>query len=182
MIHGHGDDLYKYKNVEMNFSTNIFNHFDHSRLFAYLSEKLPLITSYPEPAPASLERTIARQTGVEADCIMVTNGATEAIYLIAQCFSGKTQHILQPTFAEYGDACSMYGSRIHTLSKITPSDRFGNDDTVWFCNPNNPTGTVTDHDVVSAVISNNPDTLFIIDQSYSHYTLKRTLQPRKKGG
>ena len=47
MIHGHGDDLYKYKNVEMNFSTNIFNHFDHSRLFAYLSEKLPLITSYP---------------------------------------------------------------------------------------------------------------------------------------
>ena len=180
MIHGHGDDLYKYKNVEMNFSTNIFNHFDHSRLFAYLSEKLPLITSYPEPAPASLERTIARQTGVEADCIMVTNGATEAIYLIAQCFSGKTQHILQPTFAEYGDACSMYGSRIHTLSKITPSDRFGNDDTVWFCNPNNPTGTVTDHDVVSAVISNNPDTLFIIDQSYSHYTLKRTLQPRER--
>ena len=50
---------------------------------------------------------------------------------------------------------------------------------MWFCNPNNPTGTVTDHDVVSAVISNNPDTLFIIDQSYSHYTLKRTLQPRE---
>ena len=39
MIQGHGDDLYRYGNrVAINFSTNIFNHFDHSLLFSFLSK------------------------------------------------------------------------------------------------------------------------------------------------
>lgn len=85
MIQGHGDDLYRYGNrVEINFSTNIFNHFDHSPLFDFLARKLHLITSYPEPEPTTLEQAIARQNGVSPDSIMVTNGATEAIYLMAQ--------------------------------------------------------------------------------------------------
>ena len=32
MIYGHGDDLFKYNNVEINFSTNIFNPEDYHQL------------------------------------------------------------------------------------------------------------------------------------------------------
>lgn len=178
MIQGHGDDLYRYGNrVAINFSTNIFNHFDHSPLFSFLSKKLPIITSYPEPSPASLEQAIARQTNVAPANIMVTNGATEAIYLIAQCFASRSHLILQPTFAEYADACRIHSAAPQDILVLTPGDRFGSNDALWLCNPNNPTGTVVPYSDLHAVIAANPHTLFIIDQSYSNYALKPTLSP-----
>ena len=45
MIEGHGDDIYRYDElVKMNFSSNIFQHADHSALKAHLAETiLPLV-------------------------------------------------------------------------------------------------------------------------------------------
>lgn len=176
MIYGHGDDLFKYNNVEINFSTNIFNHFSHSRLFSFLASNLKTITSYPEPTPISLEKAIAERLGIESDCIMVTNGATEAIYLIAQSLSDKVAYIMQPTFAEYADACIMYGCETRSISTLEDIGSLGNEDAVWLCNPNNPTGSAMDYDLLYNIIRRNPQTVFIIDQSYSAYTMKRTLR------
>ena len=176
MIHGHGDDLYKYDNVEINFSTNIYNHFDHSPLFKALAGKLPTITSYPEPAPERLEHAIAAQLGVGSNNVMAANGATEAIYLIALCFKEKRHHIVQPTFSEYADACRIYRCETEYITHINPTDGFGDNDAVWLCSPNNPTGQVTQHDPLASIIKNNPATLFIVDQSYSAYTTEKTLQ------
>lgn len=179
MIQGHGDDLYRYGNrVEINFSTNIFNHFDHSPLFDFLARKLHLITSYPEPEPTTLEQAIARQNGVSPDSIMVTNGATEAIYLMAQCFADRVSFIVQPTFAEYADACRMHGNTPPTdITTPTSADTLGSNTALWLCNPNNPTGNVVPHNELLDTIARNPHTLFIIDQSYARYTLKPTLTP-----
>ena len=175
MIHGHGDDLYRYKDmVAVNFSTNIFNHFDHSKLFGFLATRLPSITSYPEPTPVSLERAFAEHLGVGAENVMATNGATEAIYIMAQCFRNRTAYIVQPTFAEYADACHMYGCDIVNITSINGSC-WGNNNMVWLCNPNNPTGSTTSHDELLNVITKYPKTVFIIDQSYSAYTTERTL-------
>lgn len=175
MIYGHGDDLFKYNNVEINFSTNIFNHFSHSGLFAFLGSSMESITSYPEPAPISLEKAIAARLGIGTDCIMATNGATEAIYLIAQSLKDRVAHILQPTFAEYADACQMYGLETRSISSLYDIGSLGNGDAVWLCNPNNPTGSGVDYDWLYDMIRRNPHTVFIIDQSYSAYTLKRTV-------
>lgn len=176
MIYGHGDDLFKYNNVEINFSTNIFNHFSHSGLFSFLASNLSAITSYPEPTPVSLEKALAAKLGIGADCIMATNGATEAIYLIAQSLSDKVAHIVQPTFSEYADACMMYGCETRSISSLEDTGILGNKDAVWLCNPNNPTGSTMDYDTLYNIIRCNPQTVFIIDQSYSAYTLKRTMR------
>ena len=40
-----------------------------------------------------------------------TNGATEAIYLIAQTFRNQISAILMPTFSEYADACRLHGHK-----------------------------------------------------------------------
>lgn len=62
MIEGHGDDLYRYgAKVMHNFSTNIISDSDHSGLISYLHSVMSKIGSYPEPAPYSLERQIARK-------------------------------------------------------------------------------------------------------------------------
>lgn len=175
MINGHGDDLYKYGNVEINFSTNIYNHFDHSLLFQTLAANLPKIKNYPEPSPETLESALADKLGVESENVMATNGATEAIYLIAQCFKERTHYVVQPTFAEYADACRIYGCKTINIAAINDASKFGNKDVVWVCNPNNPTGQVVEHDILSGIIKENPKTLFIVDQSYSAYTPKKTL-------
>lgn len=179
MIHGHGDDLYKYDNVEINFSTNIYNHFDHSLLFKILAANLPKIKSYPEPSPETLEGALADKLAVESENVMATNGATEAIYLIAQCFKERIHHIVQPTFSEYADACRIYGCKTVNIAAINDASKLGINDVVWVCNPNNPTGQVLEHDILNGIIKGHPKTLFIVDQSYSTYTPKKTLQSKE---
>ena len=84
MIDGHGDDRYRYDDlVKMNFSTTIYQHADHSALKEYLMEHMDVIDHYPESQPRQLEKLIALKLGISPESVMVTNGATEAIYIIA---------------------------------------------------------------------------------------------------
>ena len=174
MIEGHGDDLYKYgKKIVSNFSSNVYNRIDHSGLYQRLNERLSTICSYPEPMPYSLESEIARRYSLTPRQVCVTNGATEAIYLIAQVFQGRISAVLGPTFSEYADAC-----RVHR-HKVKPSyslDALPEDaELVWICNPNNPTGEVRNKEDLKALVDSHPDKLFIFDQSYEYFTLKSLL-------
>ncbi|MBQ0020300.1 MAG: pyridoxal phosphate-dependent class II aminotransferase [Bacteroidales bacterium] len=159
MLNGHGDDIFKYKDIRINFSSNVYNHFDHEGLFSYLADRLDYVVNYPEPSPSTLEAELAMMLGIKADELMVTNGATEAIYLIAQTFRDSTSTIMTPTFAEYADACRLHG---HDISR--------GGDMCWLCNPNNPTGTVTPKDELIAKIESHPDVTFVIDASYAPFT------------
>lgn len=162
MINGHGDDLHNYGRITSNFSSNIYAGFSHEGLFAHLRDVLHLITSYPEPSPLSLERRLAELHGVAADQVLVTNGATEAIYLIARAFRDRKAIIHQPTFAEYADACR---------------DCDGVRRMQWLCVPNNPTGQVMPRQELLGRIADSPDDLFILDASYAAYTRQPVVTP-----
>ena len=86
MIKGHGDDIYSYSGIKYNFSSNIVCRTDIDELYERLSLVMPIICSYPEPDAESLTSFWAYHLDVLADNLCVTNGATEAIYLIAQVF------------------------------------------------------------------------------------------------
>lgn len=167
MLNGHGDDLQRYKNIRINFSSNVYNHFNHDGLFSHLAACLPRVVNYPEPAPVSLESKLASRLDLNPNEVMVTNGATEAIYLIAQAFQGAASSILQPTFAEYQDACRMFGHRLDS----------DDEDMIWLCNPNNPTGLTIDRDDLLAIISENRNTTYVIDASYAAFTLEPLISP-----
>lgn len=167
MIKGHGDDIHGRKIVS-NFSSNICNNFDTAAFDAYLSGHLNVIHSYPEPDANSLSVLLAERNGVKNDHVLVTNGATEAIYLIAQAFAGMRSLIITPTFSEYEDACRI---NKHQLSYATTLAEIGNEvDLIWLCNPNNPTGSAYDKNFLDNYISEHPSVLFIIDQSYEAFT------------
>ena len=112
MIEGHGDDAYKYKAIKINFSSNVYNHVDHSRLHQHLFQQMESIRTYPEPEPYSLEKVLAERFHLSSEEVCVTNGATEAIYLIAQTFRNQISAILMPTFSEYADACRLHGHKV----------------------------------------------------------------------
>ena len=178
MIYGHGDDAYRYGDkIKTDFSSNIYFGADLSGLQAHLASRFDIVSHYPEPEAVGLEKMLAEKLGVPDNTIMVTSGATEAIYLIAQLYSGWASIIPQPTFTEYDDACKLYN---HLLSynaedelEVLPEDRI-----YWLCNPNNPTGNVVNKHLINHIIRQHPRFLYVVDQSYQDYTLSPMLQPK----
>lgn len=178
MIFGHGNDAYRYgEKIKADFSSSVYFGADLTDLQAHLASRFDIVGHYPEPEPVGLEKMLAEKLGVAEDTVMVTNGATEAIYLIAQLYSGWASVIPQPTFTEYEDACKLYH---HLLSynadnelEVLPEDRI-----YWLCNPNNPTGNVVNKQLIRHIIRQNPRYLYVVDQSYEDYTLSPMLQPK----
>ena len=195
MIQGHGDDAYRFEQpIRANFSSNVYAHVDLEPLKAHLRESLESIGRYPEPEPYTLEERLAGRLGVAAATLCVTSGATEAIYLTAQAFAGARSAILQPTFSEYADACRLYGHPVvdsvrplggsshpsggtdkpfresPALPDVLSPNSHGRPELIWLCNPNNPSGTVIPKADLEKAISDNPRTIFVIDQSYGFFT------------
>lgn len=177
MIKGHGDDIFSYDGINHNFSSNIVCRTDLDALYEHLNDVMPLICSYPEPDAESLTSFWAYYLGVMADNLCVTNGATEAIYLIAQVYRESNSTIFVPTFSEYADACRLNRHKI-TEAYSESGLKVGNGGLCWICNPNNPTGKVWNYDRLTELIETNPGCIFIIDQSYAPYTLKKVIDVR----
>ena len=97
--------------------------------------------------------------------MLVTAGATEAIYLIAQTFrSWQTFSVKYPAFSEYEDACRLYMYR---------EDTFGN--LMWVCNPCNPTGEVFPRSYIEDLLQKHR--YVIVDQSYEDYSQEKVMSP-----
>ena len=165
MINGHGDDAYHYpEGITTDFSSNICPHADHSLLMAHLAAiGTQLIGHYPEPEAWTLEQMLADRHGISPQNVIVTSGATEAIYLVAQAFRLRPV-IPVPTFSEYRDASKLFPctDRKHSIC--------------WLCNPNNPTGQVYDHNLIEHLTEKHD--LVVIDQSYESYTKQFLFAPR----
>lgn len=182
MINGHGDDAYAYDAaITANFSSNVCPDIDLSGLKAHLRACLDTLGSYPEPEPYTLEARLADRFRLPKGGVCVTNGATEAIYLLAQTFRGSGSAVVQPTFSEYADACRMHAHTVKTLYALPgPREQYRLPEGVgmlWLCNPNNPTGLVTDREILTRVVERNPQVCFVIDQSYEAFTLERLWTP-----
>lgn len=173
MIEGHGDDKYKYPDIKIDFSSNICVHDSHQTLMTHLANHPELIDHYPEPEAWSLEAMIAERYDIKPEQVIVTNGATEAIYLIAQTF-GMRPVIPTPTFSEYEDACNMYPRSVVSINTATSEKR--NNSMLWLCNPNNPTGEVYDQRYIDRMMAEYE--LVVLDHSYKDYTDKYIMPPR----
>ena len=166
MINGHGDDSYSYDGITSDFSSNICAKASHEALMAHLASRPELIAHYPEPEAWSLEAMLAERHGIAPECVIVTSGATDAIYLIAQAFP-FTPVIPAPTFSEYEDACACFGE---TERKSM----------LWLCNPNNPDGRVYEQAYID-LMARKYD-LVVLDQSYEHYTAMPVMSARDAVG
>lgn len=171
MIYGHGDEYGGKSLLLANFSTNIPTQFRNAKLQAHLVNKVSSVSHYPDPDASHLAAKLARKYQLEDTSVMVTNGATEAFYLISEIFSGKRSLIFTPSFAEYEDACVRHKhlvkyELIGTYKQINPCDY----DLVWLCNPNNPDGRILDLELVHHWLKIAPETTFIIDEAYIEFS------------
>ncbi len=193
MIEGHGDDAYKYESIKSDFSSNICAHGSHQGLLNHLAAHPELIDHYPEPEAWSLEKMLAERHDISPEQVLVTSGATEAIYLIARTF--RLEPIIpEPTFSEYADACSMFkdpltpsmgnkmvngkwlNGKCEMVNGKSLNGKSLNGKCLWLCNPNNPTGEAYDQLYIDRMMAEHE--LVVIDQSYERYTNAHIMSPR----
>jgi len=170
MFQGHGDDGYRY-NLQLNadFSTNVYYGGTPAGLKKHLFASWDKVRRYPEVLAESLAAKIADHHELSQEHILVTNGSTESIYLIAQAYKNKRSIVVAPTFAEYEDACRMHRHDLQFLNWNDLAEGFKTDaDLLFICNPNNPTGAVIQD--LWHFVSVNKNTLFIVDEAFIEFT------------
>lgn len=106
-----------------------------------------LITDYPEIDQSSFRRFLAGSLDCSEDELIIGNGATELIYLLAQSLDIETVGIFEPTYNEYRRAFELFGKTILSIPLpkengfISSFKDLPDCDLYILCNPNNPTGT-----------------------------------------
>lgn len=171
MLQGHGDDAYRYPNqIIADFSTNVWCGGEPLGLKDYIFDQWATINRYPEVMAESLTAMVAAHHQLKSGQVLINNGTTESIYLIAQAFAGKKTTIVTPAFAEYEDACALYQHRLTFLPWTAIAQQPAlSTNLVFICNPNNPTGEVFPD--LENWVKKNPQTLFVVDEAFIDFTL-----------
>ena len=167
MLHGHGDDWYRYKEeVRYNFSSNVWHEGTAGSLLEVVRESSTGIGKYPSPNAEELAALAASHHGLTTGHCLFTNGATEAFYLIAQLFSKRTATIFAPTFAEYEDACRLFGLEISFQKRSAVNTTRLHSALAFICNPNNPDSITNSPEEIEALLKAYPETIFVLDEAY----------------
>lgn len=141
------------------------------------------IDRYPDRGSLDLRRALAEIHGAITDRILVGNGSSELIQLIALAFARGRDSVmvLGPTYSEYMRACQAMGTEVATW-QARAEDGFGIDApavawmidmarprVVFLCNPNNPTGVCVPPATIAAWARRHPSTLFVVDEAYQAF-------------
>ncbi len=173
MINGHGDDRYLFNyNIIADFSSNVFYEGSSDKLNSHLTDCLHKINNYPEANAQRLQAALADWHSIKPGQVLVTNGATEAFYLVAHAYRRKSATIVIPAFAEYEDGCRANDLQVDHLhwDDLRPDTVFRTD-IVFFGNPNNPTGAILHPETIKKLLDHHPETMFVIDEAYVDFTV-----------
>jgi histidinol-phosphate aminotransferase len=147
---------------------------------AALSRALGDLASYPDAGGYALKAAIAQKFGVAHDEIVLGNGSNDVLELIARTFlqPGDSAIYSQYAFAVYPLSVQCVGAR----GIEVPARAYGNDldallaavepstKIIFLANPNNPTGTFIEANVLKDFIANVPaNVLIVLDEAYGEY-------------
>ncbi|MGH8011417.1 MAG: pyridoxal phosphate-dependent aminotransferase [Candidatus Binataceae bacterium] len=74
------------------------------------------IANYPAPYASRLTAAIARWAGVEAVNVLVGNGSTQLIHLLARTLEAPAMHVVIPTFSEIANAIAIAGKVAYPIT------------------------------------------------------------------
>lgn len=169
MINGHGNDQHNYPyTIKADFSSNVFHQDINKDLQQHLANCISSVNKYPDPNATKLRLMIASKHNINPNQIIITNGSTEAFYLLAQGFAKQNSTIFTPSFSEYEDAARIHGHSISYIANNCLPDTFHlNTNLVWIGNPNNPDGKTFSSETIRDLCHNHPHIYFVIDEAYS---------------
>lgn len=192
-MNNHGANIYELsKNLNVtksqikDFSSNVNPLGISKKALNNLKDNMDMISMYPDPNYINLKKAISKYNNCYFDNIILGNGATELISSFIKSFDFKNSTLIYPCYSEYEKELNKQNINIHkyildesndfklNLSSFNNFIQNNNSDLVIICNPNNPTGSfLTDKDI-EYLIKNNPKSLFMIDETYIEFSLKKT--------
>ncbi len=145
-------------------------------LMDHLKLHMDSIHSLPEVDAAGAVRAFSDAWNLSPSQVLAANGTTQFIYSLPLALGSKKALIVGPTYADYADACNMHNVPVEFVlarkeGAFRPAfpeiERYMRGvDTVFFCNPNNPTGVLTPSRDLASFTDAHPDVRFIVDESY----------------
>jgi len=183
MLKGHGGNIYDlaqelgchpFEIVDMSSNMNPLG--PPPDLVAFLTKNITTIATLPEVDANRTVNAFAGRYHIDPEQVVAGNGTTQFIYSIPRVLKTKKALIFGPTYADYADACAMHHIPYDYATAQESSD-FEHDmsaaaqqiqgyDTVFICNPNNPTGNLIPVADLDLLCKSCSDVNFIIDESY----------------
>lgn len=183
MINGHGGNIYDMAqrlgcelSEIIDMSSNVNPLGPPPGLTAFLKKNMDTILALPEVDAKNAVYAFARRYNIDPHLVLAGNGTTQFIYTIPLALESRKVCILGPTYSDYADACVMHNIRYEFLiaeeslgfqpdiNRIQKN--IEGSDTVFICNPNNPTGVLIPADELEQLCGSHPGTYFVIDESY----------------
>ena len=146
---------------------------------------IPQIVSYPDNSSRKLREKIAEFENVHPDRIFCGNGASDIIFRLPRAVQAKKVMLTAPTFSDYERAALSYGAELLYYA-LDPDEGFildygfvetaiaENPDLIFICNPNNPTGTLTDPALIKKLLDHckNSNAMVAVDECFLDFTEK----------
>ena len=147
---------------------------------------------YPGGYRDPLIQELASYLDVSADHLTLGFGSTELLQVVTQTFQGPNVPLIiaEPTFEDISDyqdtmpfeviAIPLTSDLQHDVGRMREAAS-KRPSVVYFCNPNNPTGTITSSADIDAWIADAPETTtFIMDEAYLEYVTDDRFWPAMK--
>ncbi|MBN1632115.1 MAG: histidinol-phosphate transaminase [Thermoleophilia bacterium] len=138
------------------------------------------LNRYPDGACNELRDIIAEQRGVDAECVTFGNGSCELLMLLGQAFLSPQHHVVfpHPSFVMYRLIALANGAPYAAVPlKDLDYDLDGmlaavreNTSLLIICNPNNPTGSYLEPEVMRGFIESvPPEVVIVLDEAYDEF-------------
>ena len=171
----HGGDIYKASKLYgikktdfLDYSANINPLGLPEDLRELLISNIEGLINYPDPDCVELKTEISKYLKIDENSIIIGNGASEIIFLLFDVLRPRKVLIPAPTFSEYAHAAHSFGIdvkyfelkevtnfKLDIQSLINQLFEDKDIDTIFLCNPNNPT----------SLLATKVDLLYLIEQA-----------------
>ncbi len=163
-IKEHGGDIYSYmeqKGIKpLDYSANVNPLGLPESVKKALSYNIESFSTYPDIHCRKLKKAVSTYENINSEDILFGNGAADIIFRLCYALKPKDALLLAPTFSEYEQALENVDCKISYYS-LRPENDFvvgmeileyiKGKDIVFICNPNNPTGMVTDKELIHKI-------------------------------
>ena len=158
----HGGDLYS-REILLDFSANINPYGTPQGVKDAVAGSVDALCHYPDPYCRGLTAAIAAFEGVPRSQVFCGNGAAELIFSCCMALRPEKALVLSPCFSEYETALRVFGAAVdHYLLRREEDFRLTEDflpylektdaKMLMLCNPNNPTGQVTERALMERIL------------------------------
>ena len=199
MLQGHGGNIYAVARQYgvrpsdiIDMSSNINSLGPPEGLLGFLKENLISLTALPEVDSRQTAIEFGDYMNIASERVLAGNGTTQFIFALPRVLQTRHALILGPTYSDYGDACALQGikGRFHLAEDDMDFDhqpdrieaQLQGVDTVFICNPNNPTGRHIPFTELQYLCKSHPRIDFIIDESYLPFMIGAEKQSMLNSG